>query len=165
MDSVTRAEFFATPEVQEVLGQLKEAARRALPGSSFAERDGEARASPAPGWWNGLPARSRRHFWQEHVGLAVASSAACLASSPAAAVVAWGNAATSATGPRAMRSESQVTGALAPVANASSACAMAGGSPGLVATGSCARALPALARPASTAKTERTDNQFLHLDL
>lgn len=39
MNSVTRAEFFAKPEVQEVLGQLKEAARRALPGSSFAERE------------------------------------------------------------------------------------------------------------------------------
>jgi len=39
MDTVTRTEFFAKPEVKEVLVQLKEAARRALPVGSFADRE------------------------------------------------------------------------------------------------------------------------------
>jgi hypothetical protein len=39
MDTVTRTEFFAKPEVKEVLDVLKEAARRALPEANFAERE------------------------------------------------------------------------------------------------------------------------------
>ena len=39
MDTVTRTEFFAKPEVKEALVQLKDAARRALPTASFAERE------------------------------------------------------------------------------------------------------------------------------
>src|SRR3954466_15626857 len=50
------------------------------------------------------------------LGLAVASSAANQASSAGSAIAAGGSAATSATGPRAKRSESQVTGVPSPTA-------------------------------------------------
>jgi len=39
MDTVTRTEFFAKPEVHAALVTVKEAARRALPAASFAQRE------------------------------------------------------------------------------------------------------------------------------
>lgn len=39
MDTLTRTEFLAKPEVTDALTRLKETARRALPDASFAERE------------------------------------------------------------------------------------------------------------------------------
>jgi hypothetical protein len=42
MDTVTRSEFFAKDVVNQALSELKIAVRRALPETSFAEREGAA---------------------------------------------------------------------------------------------------------------------------